>query len=850
MKDNIPFKATIIEASAGTGKTKSIVDEILNIIKENDYEILRKIVAITFSEKAAIELKERLLREVLKELVKIPDKKKIEVENILLRLNISTIHSFAKRILKRLFFMIGIDPFFKIIEERESDIMFSKALSRVFSSENKAINIFYEISKTLKLDNFSDHIFKMKNLHPYVFLGNPISGTLTNKIREFYEIVEKEYSNLKNEFGVVDFDDLEKKTYCVFKEYPESLNFLEDFDEKINFIFVDEFQDTNLLQWEIINKLIEEWISGYGAKAETGEKYGIFLVGDKKQSIYKFRGAERSVFEEAKKVLNGYYLLEKRRENYRSSKKIIEFVNKVFQNEKDWKEEELIYKGNMEDIDSEIEIASFDNKEEEYEWVCGKICNLIKNGIIIKDKVSGEKRKIQFRDIAILIRKRGSKFELLEETLKKYKIPYIILGGIGFYQEIEIKFLLSLLYALVDPTDSFSLWNLENSCFKITPEKIEEWRKLLDKYEISSLMENILAEINFMEKLNTQQIANVEKFLSILQGQSSLPYYQIAMNFRKMSENTQEPKADIFSIHQDAVKIMTVHGAKGLEFPVVFLINAEDFKPQFRERFIYKKENENYVYALKSEGTDFENEFREEMRNEEKRIFYVGLTRAQQYLFISWKKNSPFENIKRYEKEYEATFEKPFQIEILPEEKGKILIPSLKYTNISSFTKERKLKGFSYKQLLTGTIVHKIIYEIGTGILKYDRNSIKERVKFYLNKKTLNPENYIEEILEIFEKIEKNEDIKKIIEEKESENVKCEYPFIGEIDGKIYEGVVDKFFISDKNGKIYEFKIQVREFEEYKIQVRIYSKILKEIFKLEKIDGYIIDLSRCKIIKV
>jgi len=855
MQNKIPFEVIIREASAGTGKTYSIIEDIFNLKKEfNSYEFLNKIAGITFSESAAIELKERLIKEIMdKEYKNLSNPEKIKLENILLKLKFSTIHSFAKKILKRFAFMLEIDPFFKVIEDKEGNILFSESLNKTFSNPEKT-KVFYEIAKEMKLNQFSKIIYGMKKLHPYVFLGTP-SSSLTKLISEFFKNVDEEYFNLKKEFGYLDFDDLEKLTYILLNEKlnPESLLILEDFDEKMNFIFLDEFQDTNLLQWKIIESLINEWLSGYGSKAETGEKYGIYIVGDKKQSIYKFRGAESSLIDEVKEILKDYHKIEKLQKNYRSTKKIIDFVNAVFKDDEEWLGEELVSDGKKEELPSKIEIAFFDDKEKEYEWVCNKICSFLKNeNIIIYDKKIRKKRRIELKDIFILIRKRNKNFKLLEEKLKNYNIPYVVIGGIGFYQEPEIKLLLSLVYALVDPTDKFAIWNLKNSIFKIDSEKINKWRNLMDKFEFSFLIEKILDEINFWENLNTQQTANVEKFLSILQNQSYLPYHQIAKNFRELSKNTEEPKADVFSVHQNAVKILTIHRAKGLESPAVFLLNIEDITQDTKnDLFFYKKQDDKYLYVCKNDSSnEFRNDFKKQMQEEENRLLYVALTRAMQFLFISGKverENAIIKKIKKLIENYPAEIEEKKEPLTIREyrEKGKIGI-QVKFKPFLSFTKE---KGLTYSENIIGSIIHKIINEISNGTFEYSENQIKERAIFYLKKATENPEIYENKIFEIFNNIRKNKEIEKIITERISDKVKSEYPFICEINGETYEGVIDKIFIEKEKVKIYEFKVYLTNPENYKKQLEIYSSAVKKILNPEKIECFIINLSKGEIIK-
>ncbi|MCM8784769.1 MAG: ATP-dependent helicase [Candidatus Omnitrophica bacterium] len=859
MENKIPFEAVIKEASAGTGKTYSIIEKIFDLKNNYDsYEILKKILAITFSENAAIELKKRLIDEILnKEYEKFPDTEKIKIQNILLRINFSTIHSFARKILKRFAFMLQIDPFFKIIEEKESDILFSESLSKIFLNTEKT-KIFYEILKNIKLNQFTKIIFGMRKLHPYVFLGSSLlSSSLTELMSNFYKNVDDEYFLLKRELGYLDFNDLEKLTYSILNENSDSLLILEDFDEKINFIFIDEFQDTNLLQWKIIQKLIEEWLSGWGAKAEKGEKYGIYIVGDKKQSIYKFRGAESSLFDEAKKVLHDYCRVEKLKINYRSSEKIIEFVNDVFKNDNEWKGEELVPNNMMKGSPSKIEIAFFKEKENEYQWVCNKICSLLKNeNILVFDKTNKKYKKIELRDIMILVRKRNKSFKLLEEELKNHNIPYVVIGGIGFYQESEIKFLLSLVYALIDPTDYYALWNLQNSIFEIK-DKFYKWREKMNEYEISFLIEKVLDEINFWNSLSTQQIANVEKFLSILQNQSHFPHYQILKNLKELSKNPLEPKADVFSVHQNAVKIMTIHRAKGLEAPVVFLINVEDLRCDTKnDIFFYKKVEDKYVYTYKDESNEqFKKEFINQMLEEENRILYVALTRAMQFLYITGniEKEAPILNkIKEISISYPPEKEEkigPLNLKEVKKER-ETEIP-FTFKPFISFTKEKREKGISYSETIIGSIIHKIIQEISNDFLEYRDEKIKNRIRFYLQKEGEKEkiDEYEKRIFEIFENLQKNKEIVEIIKERVSEYVKSEYPFICEINGKIYEGVIDKIFIMEDKIKIYEFKVYLSPYKDYRNQLEIYKTAVRKIFKINNIECFVIDLKGAKMIK-
>lgn len=851
------FKAGVIEASAGTGKTRYIIEEIFRIYERyKDPEILKRILAITFSEKAAIEMKERFLSKIYSEVYNsLSDREKVNLENILLKLQISTIHSYFQTLLRRFYFLTGIDPYFEIIEKGESGVLFNSAIYKVLNTK-EGRNDFAEISKKFKLNYFKKILFSFLNSHPYIFLGEP-EGEITEKFTSFYENIDRFHSLLKKEFSYLDFDDLEKLTYRTLKRNPDALIVLEDFDENVNFIFIDEFQDTNLLQWEIVKTLIEEWLSGYGAKAEEGKEFGLVIVGDRKQSIYKFRGAESKLFDDVKEVLSEYLMEKVLVENYRSSRNIIDFVNKIFEDEIPWKEQKLVVSKNGSALPSKIEINFFEDEEEEeskkreYEWLCKKIIGMVKDKMPVFE--NNEERALQFRDIAILMRKRkGKYFKLFENILSSYGIPYVVIGGVGFYQEEEVIMLLSLFFALVDPTDEFSVWNVKNSVLKIDEEELEKWRKCLEKNNVVEVFEQILVEKNIWEKLNEQQRANCEKFLLTLHNQRKQPLFQISQNLREIAEKFEEPKANVFSIQQDAVRIYTIHGAKGLGFPCVFLINIEDAEARNTGDIIYLKEKGGYRYVLKGLGeNDLKEKFNYESIEEEKRLLYVALTRASQYLFISGLKKKRksllwLRMLEGFEEEYPAEEIKE-KLEIKQkrkEKKEEVKIPS-EFTSLTSYSLEKEWAGKS-EEAVFGDILHRILRDISEGKIDLLKNIFVERGKFYLKKKFEKWEAYIEKLESIFDKIE-NSEIKNIIK---TENGYSEVPFVYTHKGKVIEGRIDRIIIEENTGKIYDYKLSVKNPALYKTQLQIYENAVKKIFNVGKIEKFLISLSEGKIYKV
>lgn len=850
------FRVVIIEASAGTGKTSRITREFIDYLKasENPAVMMRKILAITFSEKSAVEMKMRILEKIYLEIYPaLSEYGKVEVENAMFKLRISTIHSFCRILLKRFAFYTGMDPFFTVIDEKESDLLYYRAFLNFLNSRN--FKKILPMLKDFKLNSLKNLLFALRGCYPYATAGLP-EGPFSKEIYNLFRCISEVHSRIKRELSVLDFNDLEVLTYKMLTDFPESLTILEDFDEKNNYIFVDEFQDTNILQWDIIYKLVEEWLSGYGAKAETGESYGLYLVGDRKQSIYKFRGAEGGVFDESRSVLGNYYSEEKLLKNYRSEPLILKFVNNAFGDTHPWDEQPL-FPGIERRSPSRIEINFVDEnknpeaKNKEYEWVIGRIFELVNQKELVWDKGTGVMRPIEFRDIAILMReKTGDKFLFLEQHLKKTSLPFIVLGGIGFYNEPEIIFLLSLIFAIADPTDNLSLWNLRNSVYRITGEQIYKWRGRLSSEELTMAVESILEEIDYWNGLSTQQRANTEKFLLLLQGWEDLPLYQVSRNLRTVALSSKEPKADIFSEHQNAVRILTVHSAKGLEFPAVFLINAEDGSVTLKDEIIYRRtpgEKVPYRFLLRSEADEeYKEYYKNVLAEEEERVLYVALTRARQYLFISGVKNKRGSNnmlwlnrLKKFETVFPPTSVGPFTermhsiLDLKEKDKGTIQIEK-KFSVLTSYTGEKEQEYYILEKTVTGDIAHKLMCDISEGRIRLEKQQYEDRVRFYLGKTGLSDVQEIEKVLmSVYANLYKKKHLRAIVENLLEGEGFSELPFIVEVEqDKVYTGAIDRVILNRKKGLccIYDYKVEGGEPGCYVQQMEIYEKAVRKIF--------------------
>src|SRR4030043_2326010 len=469
-------RSVVISSPAGSGKTEKLARRYISLLLAGSE--IEKILAITFTEKAAAEMKDRILTILEKEH---PDLfAKIREKMPLMR--ISTIHAFCLKLLKRFSMELGLDPSLDVTDEFTASLLWSESVYEALMEEKDKPELFYEMMKNRGIRGW-DILYRIlnelhsKRPHPELILreGHPVEGEEEKRILELYSRCLKRYTGKKLEKHLVDYDDLELLAYEALVKNPDWMNILYSFDEHTDHILVDEFQDTSSLQWKIIDKLTEEWRSGIGAKRESGKTPTVFLVGDEKQSIYLFRGANVSLFQEAKERLSewlgGEYLFEEIRENYRSLPAITEFVNSLFKRlmqptlYESWRTRYASFEATREG-DGHVELILMDSgettkesREQEASALAKRIQSLVNNHEIFE---GDQKRPCIYGDMAILLRRR-THLSLLEDALRRYKIPFIVAKGIGCYDEPEVALLRELLSLLIDPADDYSLFCLLRS---------------------------------------------------------------------------------------------------------------------------------------------------------------------------------------------------------------------------------------------------------------------------------------------------------------------------------------------------------------------------------------------------
>lgn len=684
MKDSYldTARSVIISSPAGSGKTEKLARRYISLLEAgSDVE---KILCITFTEKAAAEMKERILGILGRERPELLEKVRAKVP----LMRISTIHAFCLRLLKRFSLELGVDPSLGVADDLTARSLWVEAIYESLMAEREKPEGFFRMISERGIRGWQSLKRLLEELHqrspyPEIMLrdGLPIEGE-GRRALELYAGCLKRYRRKKDERRLLDFNDLELLAYEALSRGPQWHNILYSFDEHTDHILVDEFQDTNTLQWRIIDKLTEEWRSGMGAKREAGKAPTIFLVGDEKQSIYQFRGANVSVFEEAKENFSEWlgkdYRFEEARENYRSLRAITEFANSLFEKlmprgpAEPWRTKYSPFEA-MREGDGAVDLVLLQGEEntrgarlKEAE----ALANLIGSLHGRREIWDGDaKRLCRYGDMAVLLRRR-THLGLFEDALRRHGIPFVVLKGIGFYDEPETAALRELVCFVTDPRDSYSLfcvlrsplfslgykglWRLFRShgppLEKLAASKSGRLREAhgrlmgwLEKSRgepLAVLLEEALSETGGWARFNEKQRhANLKKFIAMVESLESdgLSSLEIREKLLRQRHSAEVSKANINAEGMDAVRVMTIHAAKGLQFPMVFLPSLEESISPRSGPVAIDDEGGRITLSYEEDSSrrgrneTFARKKAKELE-EEKRLFYVAVTRAMDYL--------------------------------------------------------------------------------------------------------------------------------------------------------------------------------------------------------------------------
>ena len=586
----------LVIAGAGSGKTKVLTHKIAYLIKEKDV-LPWNILAITFTNKAANEMKERIAGIVGD-----------EAKDIWM----GTYHSICVRILRKFIDRIGFESSFIIFDTSDQRTLV-KACLRELNIDDK---LFTDRSVLTEISNAKNEM-----LEPEQYAARAGGDFRKEKISVIYQLYQK---RLK-ENNALDFDDIINYTIKILTENEDVLEY---YANKFRYILADEYQDTNKSQFTLIKMLA----SVHG---------NITVVGDNDQEIYSFRGADISNILNFEKDFPGTKII-KLEQNYRCTGNILKAANAVIKNN------EVKYKKELWTENEEGNLPKVYQAEDEYD-----------EATFVVEQINRLKREEYFKysDFAVLYRM-NAQSRAIEDILRREDIPYKIVGGLKFYERKEIKDIISYLRLIQNPSDNLSLKRIINEpkrgIGKTSLENIEqianvneismyEVIKYADKFGLNRVFLNSRDFINVMEELRSKKdelvISELIKqtlkktgYTKALEDENTIEaenrienleeFLTVAMEFEEESADnglseflegiTLSSDIDDMEETDDSVTLMTLHSAKGLEFPVVFLVGMEDgIFPGSKSMF---------------EPKDLE---------EERRLCYVGITRAKQYLFLT-----------------------------------------------------------------------------------------------------------------------------------------------------------------------------------------------------------------------
>ena len=590
----------LILAGAGSGKTRVLTHRIAYLIQEKDVAPWN-ILAITFTNKAAGEMRERVDRLV-----------DFGAQDVW----VSTFHSACVRILRRHIERLGYDRNFTIYDTDDQKTLM-KDVCRSINIDTK------QFKERMLLSAISSA--KNEMVTPSEFEGMAGGDYVKKKTAEVYW----EYERQLKSNNALDFDDLLLKTVQLFQDCPDVL---ELYQERFHYIMVDEYQDTNTVQFKFISLL-------------AAKHHNLCVVGDDDQSIYKFRGANiRNILNFEQEFLDATVI--KLEQNYRSTETILDAANAVIKNNSGRKDKTLWTENGK---GEKIHMRQFDTGFDEAEFVASDIKERVRNGN-------------SYHDFAVLYRT-NAQSRLFEEMFVSRSIPYKIIGGINFYGRKEIKDILAYLKTIDNGQDDLAVKRIINipkrgiglttigriqesatereigfyealggldlipgigrSATKLESfvALIEYFKGRVGKITLSELANEILEMTAYIETLEAEgteeaeaRIENVNEFLSkVADYEEECQDQDVPVTLSGFLEEVALV-ADIDSLDEDAdyVVLMTLHGAKGLEFPHVYLAGLEDgLFPG---------------YLAMDSQEDLE---------EERRLCYVGITRAEQELTVS-----------------------------------------------------------------------------------------------------------------------------------------------------------------------------------------------------------------------
>jgi len=640
----------LVFAGAGSGKTRVLTYRIAYLIQEKGIHPWN-IFAVTFTNKAADEMRER-------------------VERLLGRSAkgtwVSTFHSACARILRQYIEHLGFKKNFVIYDEQDQE----RHLKAVMKELDLDFRMFHPRAVQSKIESL-----KNEGITPEQYLPDPY-----NIFQKRVALVYQRYQEDLRRNNGLDFGDLLTFVVILFSRFPEILR---HYQELCRYVMVDEFQDTNLIQYHLIQRMVER-------------HQNICVVGDDDQSIYRWRGAEVG------NILNFEKDFPKTKvitleQNYRSTQNILQAANSMVRKNRSRKEK-VLWTGNPEG--ELITLYAAEDEADEARFVVQKIVEqCYPRGRVLSTFSStgflgGSGRP--FRDVAVFYRI-NAQSRAIEDELVKHQIPYTIVGGLKFYERKEIKDILAYLKLIANPSDGLSLKRITNvpprgigektiekieifsrekgiplyegmkqvlkegTLTPVSQEKIEEFIHLIEEFKeetralsLSQLTLALLAKTGYLSRLKKEgteeafsKIENIDELINVMmeleQGGEGVSLESFLDQVSLVSD------VDLYEDKGNRVSLMTLHCAKGLEFPFVFIVGIEEgLLPHYRR------------------GDEIED------LEEERRLCYVGITRAKERIFLSRAEKRSTFGVGRANLPSRFLEELPIELTQLEERQGKM----------------------------------------------------------------------------------------------------------------------------------------------------------------------------------
>lgn len=589
----------LVIAGAGSGKTKVLTHKIAYLIGEKN-ALPWNILAITFTNKAANEMKERITN---------------LVGDVAQDIWMGTFHSICVRILRKFIDRLGFDSSFIIFDTSDQRTLVKTCIKNIGLDDK----MFTDRSVLSEISNAKNEMLEPEQ---YTVMAN--GDFRKEKIALVYEMYQKRL----RENNAIDFDDIINYTIKILMENPDILEY---YSNKFQYVLVDEYQDTNKAQFTLVTML-------------ASKNGNITVVGDNDQGIYSFRGADISNILNFERDFPGTKII-KLEQNYRCTGNILKAANSVIKNN------EVKYKKQLwteNEVGNLPKVYSADNEYDEGTYIAQQIEHLRRE------------EYYKYSDFAILYRM-NTQSRAIEEILRRESIPYKIIGGLKFYERKEIKDIISYLRLIQNPFDNLSLKRIINepkrgigktsldkieqmsdeigiSMYEIIKDSdqyglnrvflnsrefvncIEELRAKKDDLKLSELIKETLKKTGYTKALENEntieaenRIENLDEFLTVAiefeeeSAENHLSDFLEGITLSSDIDNMEET--------EETVTLMTLHSAKGLEFPVVFLVGMEEG--------IFPG------YKSISEPQELE---------EERRLCYIGITRAKENLYLTCSK--------------------------------------------------------------------------------------------------------------------------------------------------------------------------------------------------------------------